>query len=140
MKRILTIVFAFAIALGGAAVSQAEPGPNGNNDKGLCTAYFNGQKNGHDKQREGEDGAYPRPFAALEEAGNDETDTDGRDNDRDGQTDEANEHESLSPAENIYNFCQGLIGGNPEHGRYTCSDPGASSDPECTENEAPGKS
>ena len=42
--------------------AQAEPGPNGNNHHGLCTAYFNGQKKGHDKH------GSPPPFAALEAA------------------------------------------------------------------------
>ena len=136
---------AAGLLLGGVTVAQAEPGPNGNNDRGLCTAYFNGQKNGHDKQRE--DGSYPGPFAALEEAGNNHTDTDEQDNDGDGESDEEGEHESLSPAENIFNFCDDtiIIGGNPEHGRFTCTQDGedaeeGETDPSCTENESPGNS
>jgi hypothetical protein len=127
--------------------AQAEPGPNGNNDHGLCTAYFNGQKNGHG---EGEDQTnQPPPFQGLEDASREYTDNDGDDNDRDGDTDEPGENSSLTDAENIFNFCNdgGLIGGNPEHGRFTCTDPGATgpstdpqSDPECESNEGPGNS
>jgi hypothetical protein len=42
--------------------AQAQPGPNGKNNHGLCTAYFNGQKKGHTKH------GSPPPFAALEAA------------------------------------------------------------------------
>lgn len=143
MRKLVATLFAAILltAAGGAVASvSADPGPNGNNDGGLCTAYFNGQKRGHDKQREG--GAYPGPFAALEDAGREYTDNDGQDNDRDGEVDEEGENESLTPAENIYNFCSDTawIGGNPEHGRFTCTDePGAGdSDPSCTENDDPG--
>jgi hypothetical protein len=138
MRKSLAVLFAAVLlTLAGGTVAVAlTPGPNGNNDGGLCTAYFNGQKKGHDKH------GNPRPFAALEEAGREYTDNDGRDNDRDGQIDEEGENQSLSAEENIYNFCYNTawIGGNPEHGRFTCSDPGASSDPECTRNDPPGNS
>ena len=59
MKRILTIGVAFAIALGGAAVANADPGPNGHNDYGLCTAAGHGEKNGWT------DGDLPGPFAGA---------------------------------------------------------------------------
>ena len=134
MRKALVALLTSALMLLGASFAVALPGPNGSNDGGLCTAYFNGQKNGHDKNGQ------PGPFAALEEAGRAYTDNDGVDNDRDGQVDEEGENESLSAAENIFNFCNDTawIGGNPEHGRFTCSDPGASSDPECTDNPPPG--
>ena len=136
MTRKILAGLLVSLFLGGVVgAAKAEPGPNGDNDHGLCTAYFNGQKNGHDDGNHG-------PFAALEEAGRAYTDNDDADNDRDGQVDEEGENESLSAAENIFNFCNDttIIGGNPEHGRYDCEDPGSSSDPECSDNPAPGKS
>jgi hypothetical protein len=138
-KRILAVALAASIFTGaGLSIAAAAPGPNGKNDHGICTAYFNGQKKGHG----GDDDRQPPPFQALEDTSREYTDNDGADNDRDGEVDEEGENESLSDAENIFNFCNDttVIGGNPEHGRFTCSDPGASSDPECTDNEEPGKS
>jgi hypothetical protein len=138
MRKLIATLFAAILltAAGGAVASvSADPGPNGNNDGGLCTAYFNGQKKGHDKK------GNPGPFAALEEAGREYTDNDGVDNDRDGQVDEEGENESLSAEENIYNFCSDTawIGGNPEHGRFTCTDDGSGdTDPDCTRNDPPG--
>lgn len=145
MKRIIAVAIG-VLAMFGAAIgiSNAEPGPNGLNDHGLCTAYFNGQKVGHGP---GEDTDDPPPFQGLEDAGEDHTDSDGKDNDKDGQVDEGDEGENLTDAENIYNYCTDLstIGGNPEHGRFTCSDPGVAgpstdteTDPECERNEKPG--
>jgi hypothetical protein len=93
-KLMIGALSALMLVLGLVGGVQAAPGPNGNNDHGLCTAYFNGQKNGHDKH------GSPGPFAALEEAADD-----GDDN--------------TSVAEDVYNFCQAAgIGGNPSHGRY----------------------
>jgi len=150
MKRMFTIVvaLAFAVTLGGAAAGTAEPGPNGNNDRGLCTAYFNGQKNGHG-DGENQDNQ-PPPFQGLEDAAREYTDNDDSDNDNDGQTDEDGENSELTDAEVIFNYCNDLstIGGNPEHGRFTCTDEDgvdvdgsdSDSDPECNENEAPGNS
>ena len=94
MKQRLAVAIATLMFVGlGAGVVQAAPGPNGNNDHGLCTAYFNGQKKGHDKEGH----SSPPPFAALDDA-----------NDNDIQA--------------IYDFCTGVdkgIGGNPEeNGRF----------------------
>ena len=136
-KIVVTAILTLMLAtVGGMTGAKAEPGPNGNNDHGLCTAYFNGQKNGHDKNGQ------PGPFQALEDAGRAYTDSDGVDNDQDGEIDEENENQDLSAAENVFNFCHNTssIGGNPSHGRYTCVADGANSDPECTDNPAPGKS
>ena len=64
MKKRLAVAAAALMFTGlGAGVVHAAPGPNGHNDHGLCTAYFNGQKKGHDKN------GSPGPFAALEEKG-----------------------------------------------------------------------
>lgn len=150
-KIILGALAAITLVLsGGAFAAQAEPGPNGSNDKGLCTAYFNGQKEGHG---DGEDPAnQPKPFDGLESAGEAYTDSDGKDNDRDGKADETDqetrESEELTGAENVFNYCNSIdgIGGKPEHGRFTCTVTGGTStgedtstDPECNENEEPGK-
>ena len=140
MKKIVSIaILALVLAtVGGMAGAKAEPGPNGNNDHGLCTAYFNGQKNGHGP---GEDPDDPPPFQGLEDHSREYTDNDGVDNDNDGQTDEDGENTSLSSAENVFNYCNdfGLIGGNPAHGRFDCEyvDEGQ---PSCEDNPAPGKS
>lgn len=149
LKKLLLALVAALAALGFANFgAQAEPGPNDNNDHGLCTAYFNGQKNGHG---EGEDQSnQPPPFQGLEDAGYDYTNSDGDDNDRDDSEDEGDEGEQLTDAENIFNFCNdtSVIGGNPEHGRFTCVAEGGTdadgsdtdTDPECNENPEPGKS
>ncbi|HEX7166598.1 MAG TPA: hypothetical protein VF230_06430 [Acidimicrobiales bacterium] len=147
-KRILLLAVAAIVGVLGVGFgAAAEPGPNGNNDHGLCTAYFNGQKNGHG---EGEDQTnQPPPFQGLEDASREYTDSDGTDNDNDNQTDEDGENESLTDAENIFNYCHDLstIGGNPTHGRFTCTDEGGTgtgpdteTDPECNNNEGPGNS
>lgn len=137
-RKLLALSVMILMAFGGtAAVGVAGPGPNGDNDRGLCTAYFNGQKNGHDKNGQ------PGPFQALEDTSRAYTDSDGVDNDGDGEVDEENENQDLSAAENVFNFCDdtSTIGGNPAHGRFTCSDdPETNGNDECTENEAPGKS
>jgi hypothetical protein len=147
MKRAIAVVIGVLAMLGAAAgISSAAPGPHGKNDHGLCTAYFNGQKNGHDKKDED-----PKPFESLERAGEDYTDNDGVDNDRDEKIDEGkntsspddDESNDLTPQENIYNFCSNttIIGGNPEHGRYMCTNDGTGdSDPDCQDNSPPGKS
>jgi hypothetical protein len=125
-----------------ATVGVADPGPNGKNDKGLCTAYFNGQKKGHDKQKD-ENGAYPGPFGPLEDVSRDYAEEDGRDNDRDGNIDEEGEGDKITAAEAIFNYCDdnAEILGNPDHGRWDCDrDPAADSDPDCERNPAPGNS
>lgn len=53
---------ALALTAGGMAVAVADPGPNGNNNYGLCTAYFAGSDQGREKKRQAP------PFQALEEA------------------------------------------------------------------------
>lgn len=64
--RVKTLVVPAAVtllALGGAATTAgAEPGPNGNNNFGLCTAYFAGSEKGQEMKRKAP------PFQALEAA------------------------------------------------------------------------
>jgi len=94
MRKLLAAVLSAGLFVGGAVVAQAAPGPNDSNNHGLCTAFFNGQKKGHDKN------GNPGPFAALIEVADDGDDE--------------------TPVEqDVYNYCQEFgIGGNPEHGRY----------------------
>ena len=61
MRKLLATTLASGLLFGGAiAIARAAPGPNDHNNHGLCTVYFNGQKEGHDKH------GSPGPFAALE--------------------------------------------------------------------------
>ena len=137
MKRILAVICGATLLLAAAGASVASaahegPGPNGSNDKGLCTAYFNGQKKGHEKQKE-RNGEYPGPFAGLEEHAED-----------DGSNEDLEDEQQIS--DDVFEFCQGLgIMGNPEqNGRWDCregegrEDPARDSDDdlevECVEN------
>lgn len=95
------------MGLFGVSQATAEPGPNGNNDKGLCTAYFNGQKKGHDKDGDGQtDNA--RAFQGLEAAA--------------GVTDEIGDEVATM----VRNWCADagvVLGGNPDdNGRWTCTE------------------
>jgi hypothetical protein len=63
--RITTLAIpaaALALAIGGATVATADPGPNGNNTFGLCTAYFAGSDKGQEMKHQAP------PFAALADA------------------------------------------------------------------------
>jgi hypothetical protein len=94
----LLLVLGFTGSALAAKPDEPGPGPNGHNEHGLCTAYFNGQKKGH------ADGS-PGPFAALEE-----------------KADTSDDDEPATIQE-IFNYCSGVekgIGGNPdENGRFT---------------------
>jgi hypothetical protein len=111
MKRVLAMLLGAAtlFALFGATTGSAAPGPNGSNDKGLCTAYFNGQKKGH------EEGNSPGPFGVLEDEAADPEDSDDEDLADEQQV-----------SDDVLEYCNSLgvvIGGNPEHnGRWDCSD------------------
>lgn len=62
MRRPL-IVGTLALALSATTgMALAQPGPNGHNNKGLCTAYFNGSDNGQAHKRNAP------PFKGLESA------------------------------------------------------------------------
>ena len=65
--RVKTLVVPAAVtllAIGGAATTAAvaDPGPNGPNNFGLCTAYFAGSETGQEHKRKAP------PFVALEAA------------------------------------------------------------------------
>ena len=62
MKRTIIAASVLALGLAGTGVSFAGPGPNENNNRGLCTAYFSGSENGQENKRKA------GPFAALEKA------------------------------------------------------------------------
>lgn len=106
-KQLLALLGGATLVAGGAmGVAFAAPGPNGHNNHGLCTAYFNGSENGRSNK------AKAGPFVALENAANAR---DGQDNDDDGQTDEADEIQRA-----VWDFCTGAsnpkgVGGNPEN-------------------------
>lgn len=124
------------MGLFGVVNAAADPGPNGSNDKGLCTAFFNGQKKGHDKDGDGRtDNA--RSFQGLEAAAGVVAETLPED-----------------VADMVYEWCLNLaggdgveIGGNPnDNGRWTCSfddmgTPDDTSDDEynCDPNDAPNE-
>ena len=108
MKRMLATVFGALMLLTVFAVTasaEGEAGPNGSNEKGLCTAYFNGQKNGH------EEGNGPGPFGELED--------DAADPEDDGDEDLVDEKQV---SDDVFEFCnQYGIMGNPEvNGRFDC--------------------
>jgi hypothetical protein len=121
MKKVLAFLMLTGMVLGLAGAASAAPpedagpGPNGHNDHGLCTAYFNGQKKGHDE------GNSPGPFGVLE----DEAGEYDADNNEDGSEETAGLSET-DPSDDVLEYCNSLgviIGGNPEHnGRWDCSD------------------
>ena len=63
MKRLVISSTIAALVAGGAGFAFAgQPGPNGHNDYGLCTAYCAGSANGQAQKHSAP------PFAALEDA------------------------------------------------------------------------
>lgn len=102
---VLTTLFLVSGASAAVAGHQENdgPGPNGHNEKGLCTAYFNGQKNGH------EEGDGPGPFGALE----DEATDDGSDENREDER---------QVSDDVFEFCDqyGIMGNPEENGRFDC--------------------
>lgn len=122
MKKLLAALGAAAMMLGllGASAAQATPDPDGPAKKGLCTAYFNGQKVGHDKH------GSPGPFAALEEAA-----------DAANGDDDENADPRLERAEDVFAFCDGMIGGNMSNGRFDCAE-AEDGTVTCTDGGGPG--
>jgi hypothetical protein len=103
LKKLLAALVAAAAFGGIVNVAVAEPGPNGSNNHGLCTAYFNGSANGRAHKQEA------GPFVALMMAA---ANSDGVDNDDDGDTDEGDE---TTGAEGVFDYCTEFgIGGNPD--------------------------
>ena len=99
-KMFLSALVAGTMIVGtGVALAEqpANPGENGH-----CTAFFNGNKNGHEKQKE-RTGSYPGPFQDLVD----------RQSDSNNNTDDIEE---------LRGYCESVYGvmGNPDHGRWTC--------------------
>lgn len=61
-KIVAPVAIALLIGGGAAGVAVADPGPNDNNNFGLCTAYFAGSEKGQEKKHQAP------PFQALEAA------------------------------------------------------------------------
>ncbi|HVE92486.1 MAG TPA: hypothetical protein VNE62_09350 [Actinomycetota bacterium] len=69
-KLLIAVALTGGVALAApVAPAAGEPGPNGNNTHGLCTAYFNGSETGQANKRKAP------PFQGLERAAeaNDQT-------------------------------------------------------------------
>jgi hypothetical protein len=145
LKKTLVAFVVVLLAGLGLSFAQAEPGPNDHNEHGLCTAYFNGQKNGKSDEA--------GPFVALEDTAREYTDNDDVDNDGNGTVDDGDntpdnpdddENNQLSAAENIYNYCSNVttIGGNEDNGRYDCvldTDPNTDGNQtDCQDDNTPG--
>lgn len=95
MKKVIaSAIAAVALAGGTAVMASAAPGPNGHNNHGLCTAYFNGSATGQAHKHDA------GPFVALEQAADD-----GNSN--------------TSPEQDVWTWCNDTannpkgIGGNP---------------------------
>ena len=71
MKRTIISAAVLTLLAGGVGVSAANPGPNGNNTFGLCTAYFAGSERGQEEKRKAP------PFQGLEAAAEAEEQTVG---------------------------------------------------------------
>jgi hypothetical protein len=99
MRKIILSMLVAASLVAGTGVALADK-PANPGEKGLCTAFFNGQKNGHDKNGQ------PGPFQDLQDRA-----PDGSDEDDEGGS-----------IADLYDYCSSTygIGGNPdENGRYT---------------------
>lgn len=114
MRMLLVGVLALLMSGGATTAAMAGhdqsfvPGPNDHNNHGLCTAYFNGQKKGHDEHGD------PPPFAALVERAEAEAD----------ENNDGDEENDVSGADAVFSWCTDSdnnpkgVGGNPEHGRH----------------------
>ena len=112
LTALLLIAGAFVTGTQAAPREGGGPGPNGSNEKGLCTAYFNGQKEGHNK----DDKPSPGPFGALE----DDAKEYDEENTQEGAEEDLVGEDSI--ASDVFEFCEGYgIMGNPEeNGRFDC--------------------
>ena len=117
------IAFFIIVVIAAAGIAVADPGPNGSNNHGLCTAYFNGSENGQAHKRNAP------PFVALaREVG----ENNGVDDDGDGETDEQGE---MAGPEGVWDWCSDPannpkgIGGNPDDPRQEGDTSGRSKPP-----------
>ena len=99
MKKLLLSALVAGSMVAGAGVALADRPSDPGKEHGHCTAFFNGQKNGH-----GEDGEYPGPFQPL----------------LDNAPDGSDENDTGGDVADLFDACEGNIGGNPdENGRFT---------------------
>lgn len=61
-RAIAALAAAVVLTGAGAGPVMAAAGPRGHNNRGLCTAYFNGSQRGRENKRRA------KPFVALEKA------------------------------------------------------------------------
>jgi hypothetical protein len=87
VKKLLVVAMAAGLFVGGAGLAQAASQPHEPQDHGLCTAYYNGNKNGWEKK-----GTPPPPFQDLISRADD------------GDPNTTND---------LATYCDGLVGGNP---------------------------
>jgi hypothetical protein len=72
VKRLVISSTVAALIAGGAGFAFAgQPGPNGHNNHGLCTAYFAGSENGQQHKHQA------NPFVQLEKDADDAGNQDG---------------------------------------------------------------
>jgi hypothetical protein len=69
LAKLAAPVAVVALVMGGASVALADPGPNGHNTFGLCTAYFAGSDKGQEMKHQAP------PFAALADAASSQNQT-----------------------------------------------------------------
>ncbi|HLG01848.1 MAG TPA: hypothetical protein VI916_15410 [Acidimicrobiia bacterium] len=112
MRKFLIGLLAAGLLFAGAGIARADK-PANPGEKGHCTAYFNGQKKGHDKQP-----TQPGPFQDLQDRAPDGSDDD------DGDGEPTGEGEVSGELSDLFDYCQGTygIGGNAaQNGRFvTC--------------------
>jgi hypothetical protein len=92
VKRLVIGGAIAALIAGGAGMSFAAgdgPGPNDNNNHGLCTAYFAGSENGQSHKHQAP------PFVALEQA-----------------ADEAGDGDGTATPEEVVDYCAPFLTGN----------------------------
>jgi hypothetical protein len=137
MKRMLATIFGALMLLTVFAVTasaEGKAGPNGSNEKGLCTAYFNGQKNGHDK--DGTEGTDNSPaFQGLEDAGREH---DAANNEP--GSDEGSRPGETALASDVFEFCDqfGIMGNPEQNGRFDCRQGEERDDPARDTDDADG--
>ena len=120
MRKLIVVAVAALLSFGANAAladppDDPGPGPNGSNEHGLCTAYFNGKKKGH------EEGNGPGPFGVMENEDSQDYDR------RNGGQEETEPRDETDLSDDVFEYCSdpainpGGIGGNPDdNGRWDC--------------------
>ena len=115
MKKLLAALMAAGLLVAVGTVAQAAPKKG--EDHGPCTAYFNGNKNGHTE------GDSPGALGELEQTSTAYDAVNGG-NDENLETEQ-------QVSDDVFEYCQGQnIGGQPEkNGRYDCRNGEERTDP-----------